>query len=239
MRSLTTFDLALLAQQGGCPTFVPTTEPDDFAGLIRWYDADSYALADGTSITIAWTDLSVSASNAMPSVGFEPVFKTNIFGCLPAIFLGGTGVHNFAFDSGAITLSDFTVLCVADVVSDSLIMSNSGANRQIRVFRSGANTLSFFDGSGEIVSPTLTYSAFDPRFTGWKRVGSAVSFYENELPVTGGSTGSAAAFDQIGLKDGGPLNVYLGEIVIYNVGLSDADVLTLYTTYFKPKFGLP
>lgn len=224
----------------GCPPFVPTgAVPSDYAGLIRWYEADSFDFPDGTSISDPWTDLSASLSNATPSVGFEPVFNTEIFGCRPAIFMGINGVHNFAFDSGAITLTDFTILAVTIVVSDSLLLSNTGANRQVRISRTGGpNQVSFFDGSGEIVSPTLTYSDTDPRLTGWKRSGTTVSFYENDLAVAGGNTGSAAAFDQIGLKDGGPLNLYLGSIAIFTSPLADADVLDLYNDYYKPKFGL-
>lgn len=224
-----------------CPPFVGVTEPDDFAGLIRWYAAETYNQGNATPISAPWTDLSASLSDATPDVGFEPEFRTTFFGsCRPGVFLGGTGLHNFAFNSGAITFTDFTILIVGQAVSDSLVLSNSAVNRQIRLFRSGLNQVSVFTGSVEVVSPTLTYPGTGtPRMTGWKRAADVVSFYENDLAVAGaGGAASMLALNQIGLKDGGPLNFHLAEIAIYNVALSDGDVLTLYTDYFKPKYGL-
>lgn len=208
----------------------------------RWYDAGTYALADNASITVAdpWIDQSANLSNATTTAGKEPTFKTNIFGSLPAVRL--SGVRHLAFDSGFFNLTDFTIFCIAKVNGDSIWLSRNGINRQVRAFRAGANVYSFNpNAGGEIISPVLSVPATDARMNVWRRdtVTGDGDFYENATQFTGGNNGSGLDLDQIGIIDGGPLNIDIGEMVIYDSFLSGANIVSLYNNYFKPKFGLP
>ena len=214
--------------------------PASFTPL-RWYDAATYALADGATITTAmpWDDLSLNNSDATTTLGFEPTFRTNIFGALPAVRL--LTPQHLAF-TGDLVLTDLTIICVAKVNGDSIWLSRSGLNRQIRVFRSGANVYSFVATAGEVVSGVLSQPATDARMNTWRHDFSGttqVEFFENATLFAGGVNGQTQTLNQIGIIDGGPLNIDIGEMVIYDSSLSDTNVIALYNDYFKPKFGLP
>lgn len=217
--------------------------PADFGGgAFRWYDAASFDyLADGATITAAdpWDDLSANNDNATTTAGNESIFKTNIFGSRPAVRTSGTLPHRFLFDGGQITLTDFTIFFVTKrIIADSFALSLSTGNRQVRIFRSGANVLSFFAGGGEIISGVLATAETDARLNGWIRSGTAMSFYENDTPVAGGVDGNSIDLNQIGSDSLNP-NMDIGEIVIYNSILSGPDIQSLYDGYFQPKFSLP
>lgn len=216
--------------------------PDSIGTPFRWYDAGTFVLADGATIAVAnpWIDQSSNLSNATTTLGREPVFKTNIFGIRPAVRL--SGIKHFVFDSGIIMLSDFTILAVAKVNGDSIWLSRDGVNRQVRAYRSSQNVLSvFFSNSGEVVSGALDIVQTDGRMLGYRRnsVSGVVDFFENDTNFAGGNNTSTIDLEQIGLIDGGPLNIDIGEMVIYDSVLSTANIQLLYDDYFKPKFGLP
>lgn len=221
---------------------VASVTPDSFTPF-RWYDADTYALGDGATITTAdpWDDQSVNNSNATTTLGFEPSFHHNIFGVLPAVRLQ-TPEH-LVFDSGFFTLMDLTIICVVKVNGDSIWLSRNTFNRQIRAFRSGVNENSFYPGTGaEVASGVLAVTATDARMLVWRRnVGTGVvDFYENDTLFPGSGTNSdGMELGQIGIIDGGPLNIDIGELVIYSSTLTDQNVEDLYNDYFKPKFSLP
>lgn len=223
-------------------TAAAAAAPDNIGIPFRWYDAASYALADTASITTAdpWIDQSVNLSNATTTLTFEPSFHHNIFGILPAVRLQ-TPEH-LAFDSGEFTLSDLTIICIAKINGDSIWLSRSGLNRQVRAFRGGTNNYSFYPGSGaEVISGTLTNPATDARMNIWRRnTGTGdVDFFENDTNEAGGTNGDAIALNQIGIIDGGPLNIDIGELVIYDSFISTVNIQAVYDDYFKPKFGLP
>lgn len=208
---------------------------------LRWYDAATYALADGASITAAmpWDDLSVNNSDATSTVGFNPTFRTNIFGTLPAVRL--LTLQHLAF-TGDIVLTDLTIICVAKIYGDSIWLSRSGLNRQIRAFRIGANTYSFVATAGEVISGTLSQPATDARMNTWRHDFSGtmqVEFFENATNFAGSINGQTQTLNQIGIIDGGPLNIDIGEMVIFNSSLTNTNITDLYNDYFKPKFGLP
>lgn len=225
------------------PFFVATAPvtPFDFNPL-RWYDAATYALADNASITTAdpWVDQSVNLSDATTTLGNEPVFKTNIFGSLPAVRL--SGVKHLVFDGGDLVLTNLTIICVARVYGDSIWLSRAGLNRQVRVFRSGINDYSFVATAGEVISGTLSQPATDARMNVWRHdFGGTtnVDFYENATNFAGGPNGQTQTLSQIGIIDGGPLNIDIGEMVIFDSFLTGPNIVALYNDYFKPKFGLP
>lgn len=214
--------------------------PIDFNPL-RWYDAGSYALSDGASITVAnpWVDQSANLGNATTTAGFEPIFKTNIFGSLPAVRMSAP--DHLAFDGGDLALpASFTIFCIHKTSSDSIWMSRAGINRQLRITRAGANVYSYF-GGGEVISGTLATAATAIKLGVWRRNDGTMNldFFENATNFVGGASLPVIAYNQIGLIDGGPLNIDIGEVVIYNTFISDVDIQALYDDYFKPKFALP
>lgn len=215
--------------------------PDELPGLIRWWDADFYSLANGASITSAmpWVDQSPVASNATPTNGHEPTFRTNIFGILPAVRF--VGQQRMRFDSGAILLPTYSILCVARANGDSIFLSHSDFNRQTRINRTNQNKNSVFHGTTEIISASAFIEpASDARMNGFVRPNDNVTFFDNRNPVAGVNTDANDHFlNQIGIIDGGPLNIDIGELVIYSGALSAAQVQQLYDEYFKPKFSLP
>lgn len=207
----------------------------------RWYDAATYALADNALVTAAdpWVDQSVNLSNATTVAGKEPTFKTSIFGSLPAVRFVGAKFMNL--DSGVHSFGDLTFFCIAKISGDTVWLSQNGINVQVRAFRSGANTYSFYPNFGaEIVSPVLSIAATDAKMNVWRRDQGpgTVDFYEDAILVTGGVNDTSIPIDQIG-HHGGATNIDIGEIVLYDTVLADADVVALYNSYFKPKFGLP
>lgn len=217
--------------------------PADFGGgAFRWYDAASFNyLADGALITAAdpWDDLSANNDNATTDAIIGLTFETNVFGARPAVRFGGAANNRFLFDGGFFSLTDFTILCVTkNITGDSFALSRTSTNRQVRIFRSGVNVLSFLAGGSEIITATLATSETSARLNGWIRSGTAMSFYENDTPVAGGVDGNAIDLEQIGNESLSPL-MDVGELVIYNSPLSGPDVQSLYDGYFQPKFGLP
>lgn len=220
-----------------------SASPTSIGVPFRWYDAATFVLADAASITSAtpWDDLSVNASNATSTAAQEPTFRTNIFGTLPAVRL--SGIQHFEFDSGEFTLGDLTIFLVAKINGDSIWLSRAGLNRQVRAKRSGANENSFFPGLGaEVVSGTFTNPASDARLNVWRRDDGTgtMDFFENATNIAGSGTNiDGIQLNQIGIVDGGPLNLDIGEIVIYDSVISTVNCQALYNDYFKPKFGLP
>jgi hypothetical protein len=229
-------------EENGGIEIASSETPDSIGAPLRWYDAGTFVLADGATIatTNPWIDQSSNLSNATPTAGNEPIFKTNIFGSRPAVRLSGT--KRFMFDSGVIILSNFTILAVAKVNGDSIWISRNGINRQVRAFRSSVNNLSINTSGGtEITSGTLSVAATDGRMIGYRRdSGTGVAdFFENRVNFAGGNNIFTIDLDQIGIIDGGPLNIDIGEMVIYDSVVSEANIQLLYDDYFKPKFGLP
>lgn len=211
-------------------------------GAFRWYDAAFYSLPDGTAIAVAtpWDDQSANDSDATTVLTQEPSFRTNIFGTLPAIRFSYP--DRFLFDSGVFVLTNFTIICIAKTTSDSIWMSDSSTNRQVRIARAGVNNYSYYDGGGEVISGTLTQPLADAKMNVWRRNAgtTTVDFFENAVNFAGAATVGTASFDTIGAQAvAGAIDMDIGEIVIFDTYKTDLEVQDLYNNYFKPKFGLP
>lgn len=139
-------------------------------------------------------------------------------------------------------LTALTLICVAKINGDSIWLSRGGLNRQIRAFRAGVNNYSFVATAGEVISGTLSQPATDARMNTWRHEfsgGMQVDFFENATNFGGGINGQTQTLNQIGIIDGGPLNIDIGEMVIFDSYLTSTNITDLYNDYFKPKFGLP
>lgn len=221
-------------------------------GPVRWWDANSlredYGLTNDALITASfpWRDQSSYHLDAAATLGNEPQFKSSEINDRPVVRL--TGTTHLLFNGGDLVMGDFTVLCVAFATLDSIILSRDGFNRQIRTNRNNEVRASWFSGDSgtERISNEFTSNA-DPRMIGYRRSGGTINpafyFFDNTNivePVEGTfCTSVAFGIGQIGVIDGGPLNIDIAELAIYNKALTDTEIQTLYAQYFKPKFALP
>lgn len=222
--------------------FAPTAIPEQVIQSGRWFDAGTFTgLADGAIIPVSnpWVDLSPNHSNATSTLAKEPTYRTNIFGSRPAVRF--FGVNGMTFDSGLLTLEDFTILAVVKARSDSIWMSRLTLNRQVRAYRQNDNKLSVALPT-EIVSNLLSTPAASAKLVGYRRVASTgvVDFFENGSPVSAvGTSTETFHLEQIGVTNGGPIDIDIGEMVIYTSIVSNEGIQAMYDDYFKNKFGLP
>lgn len=252
--SLNLFDLAFLSSTDAQPPIVIT--PTSFGQPYRWYDANSLEyLTNDAAITDSdpWDDKSPADDDAVSTSGHFPTFRTNIINGRPTVRLAGT--QRLVFEGGDLVLGDFTILCVAIATADSIYMSKAGINRQIRINRIGERRASWFcdQGQQEVMSDFFTSNANNGAMIGHRRTNYAdpivanrqFAFFDNSIrvgirdPEVTQVNNVIFSPSQIGIIDGGPLLIDIGEIVIYDRALSDGEVMSLYTEYFKPKFGLP
>lgn len=253
--TLNLFDLAFLsAVAGQAPPVVIT--PTSFGQPYRWYDANSLEyLTNDAAITDndPWDDKSPNDDDAVSTPGHFPTFRTNIINGKPTVRFAGT--QRLVFEGGDLALGDFTILCIAIATADSIYLSKNGINRQVRINRVGERRASWFadQGAQEVISNLFTSNASNGGMIGHRRTNyndpvianREFAFFDNTIrverrdaditPITSAVFGPG----QLGIIDGGPLLIDIGEIVIYDRALSDGEVLSLYTEYFKPKFGLP
>lgn len=243
--SLNLFDAAFLAQTQ------TTITPESF-GPLRWWDAGSYThLGDGSFInpgeTDEWKDLSPNHSHARSTAGKEPRFFTNVINGRPVVRF--VGAKRMLFNSGDVTLNDFTVLAVVLTANDSIFLSREGGNQQIRTERENVHKSSFFATSGsEVVSNLFTSDNTEARMAGYRKtlypdgIASEFIFFDNSNIVTPENgvvqNKTAIIINQIGLHDAA-INIDIAELVIYDRSLTTSQIQILYNRYFKPKFALP
>ncbi len=226
--------------------------PPALSGLAGWYRSDSLNLADGTAVgngsTTDWIDQSGNGHTmSQPTVGSRPVYNINKFGNKPGIRFSGTVIS--LFTGTPFSFGDFTLFFVwkYSTVGDGLLMGNSTINRQIRNTRSGVEQASFYNGSVEIISNTITGSGTgttDPKCMVYRRTGSTGDFFYNnaKFSAASGSTNGTIALDQFCFAVGSGvnnINGWLAEVLLYSSFKTDADVNTMYTGYLKPRWGLP
>lgn len=245
--TLTLFDLAFLAQ-GATP--VAGVTPASF-NPARWYDANSFSgdLADDALISPAfpWDDQSANDDDAASTNTHEPTFHTNEINGKPIVRF--TAGQRMRFEGGDISLSDFTILCVALSGADSIFLSRDGGNTQIRTNRINQARASWFGGTSgeELISNQFLSNLSQPRLIGYRRFGNpgpqrTFRFFDNlteVMPTTGNVDTVPSLLNQIGIIDGGPLSIDIAELVIYDTALTTDEIRALYNEYFKPKFALP
>jgi len=214
--------------------------PKLLPGLALWYKADSLNLPDATNVGTAhtWFDSSGNGHDLTTNPSGTPVFKLNQVGALPAISFGGS--VNLGM-SNSITLGNCTILVAykSSAGADGNVLGNTGINRQVRINRSAANQCSFYDGTTEAISATFSTSITSRRLVTWRRSGSAVDFYENVTPQTGGTSSNSVVLNNVGNASGIFFAGLLYEVAVYSRALSNAEIVNLYNSYFKSRWQLP
>lgn len=212
--------------------------PADFPNLIRWYKADSFSLSDGDDIGGTgreWVDQSPAAPNdaTQATLGNRPLYKTNIFGSMPAIKF----FDQFLIMNGMVLSGDFTVIAIAKSGADSILFGITSVNNWIR-FHVASTDLDFEDGGVRQTSDDFTTAFNVINMSSWRRGGGTFTFRERNI-----ARGDAAkaviskTFDQIGGTLGvGVTDMHLGEVCVWTSRLSDTDVDNLYTNYFKSRY---
>lgn len=230
-------DPAFLASSSGAG-------PAGFSNLLAWWKSDSFSLSDGTAIGGVgneWLDQSGNVNHLTQAVaGARPLFKTNIFGSMPSIRFDGT--DDELSMTSTLVIPVFTIIGIAAVSADSGLLGKSDNTFQIRIFRSGANVISYYDGVGDLVSDTFAIVSTDARMMTWRReADNDVLFRENKTDQSAGATSTLTiGLNRVGrLSYGQFLTGDIGEIVIYGAERTNAELDALYEGYFKPRWGLP
>lgn len=223
------------------------TSPDEIAGLVRWYKADTFALADGTAIGGTgneWLDQSPTAPNnaTQGNAGQRPVFRTNVFGSQPAVQFDA-GLTQFLLMPGIVLAGDFTVIGIVKVSAESVFLGEAFGGFKTLIYRSAVNVVAFRDGLSDIISDAFSEVQTNVRMITWRRSSDQISFRESNT-ARGAETSASGVvsftYDAIGINAGGGglASGHYGEICVYNQHISDANIDSLYSAYFKPKFSL-
>ncbi len=215
------------------------------SNMLAWWKADS--IVGWTNKTIlgstvagpSWGDSSGHGYNLTTNVGTTRWINNQV-GLLPSITTTQTG--SLRIDQNLVLSTNFTIIAVykSQAGADGFLFGNSVVSRQVRVNRSGANQCSFFDGTTEAISGTLTTAKTDKRMITWIRLNGAITYMDDLLPVTGGTAALSTTFDT--WATGSSPIPYVGdvyEIVIYDQAKTAAQMTNLYRGYFQNKWQLP
>lgn len=227
-----------------------TCPPSDFGGLAAWWKADSLSLSDGDPIS-TWTDSSGNGKDATATLTTRPLYKTNIFGSMPAVRFDGS---NDFFSFSDINLGNFltnpvfTLIHVGTQTADSILIGFSATNMQLGRVNYTGNTLkvAVYFGTATDISDDFGSAFSNLKMTTIRQASAngTGKFRENKTARREGwsedaSIGTANA-NLIGKASfGNNIAGDIGELCLWNVSLSDTDVDCMYDGYFKPRWGLP
>lgn len=226
---------------GGGGENPPPFSPTDVAGLVLWLKADSLSLNDNDPVS-TWTDSSGSGNNATGSLTARPLYKTNVVNSLPVVRFDGIDDTLAVARHASLEPNNVTILAVVraaaappafkyllskvhtagDHASYALL---SGVAADAGPFVHVATTGQVF---GAAVDGDVVFNG-EARILGMRADGSTLGTYFN-----GGTNGTATAVGNIQYN---AFDLYvgsfsdtlgfaafdLGELLIYNTALSDAD----------------
>ena len=163
------------------------------------------------------------------------IFKTNQVGTQPIIRFGG-GPNSMEFLPG--TLNDFTVVYLAKtpVANPSFLFYNFATGHQIRQQFFGVHEIIFYAGGALITSSILPGNNFDA--VEIVRSAGTITYRQNLISRGGGFENTPWTVHQIGNSSGATNEADVGEILMYNTALSQANLNSLYNDYLKPKWVL-
>lgn len=221
------------------------TAPDQISGLVRWYKADTYALADGDTIGQAgreWIDQSASAVNATSDPGSRPIYHTNVFGSMPAIAFTSAGAMFLRHTNLALP-GAFTFIVIGSSTTPSTVWGAEapppGDNSDIAISRLGLNDIQSSDGGATgAISDLFSTAQNSLRMMVWKNDGAGNLSFRESTTSRGTFVGSTPDLKTslISLGGGGFGNAVHAELLIYNTAVSDANLNSLHANYFKVRY---
>jgi hypothetical protein len=234
------FGLGSTGGGGGSAAFAPT----DLSGLVLWLKADTLALNDGDAVG-SWADSSGNGNTASQAAGAsKPTYKAGIINSLPVVRFDGsndylTVTRNAGLEPAAITI--FALIRATtppanfSYVASKVLTAGASASYALNV--SGASALRCFGNfatTGEVFAgqtiPAAVWAISPARITCMKADGSKLYlYYDGGVAGDGVTAAGNLVYDandlKIGSYDGASLFMAfdLGELLIYNSALSDAD----------------
>ncbi len=237
-------DLALTGQAvaggGGLPVM---------GGLVSWWKADSFALADGDPVGGTgneWLDQSGNGNHLVQATaGLRPLFKTNIVNGQPVVRFDGSDdtldfTNNFAVGAGGLTL----VVVIAQSANDGTSFGGSGGTWGLRHgwIIPGYHAFNS-DGFGHSDAFATAGASF--KMVVMTRAAASLDLSFRENTTARGTPASVYAgsviLNRLGNRSAGnqQLNGDIAEAICYNAALSGAECDSLYTGYLQAKYGLP
>ena len=216
------------------PVFAPT----DIAGLVVWLKADTLALNDGDPVT-TWADQSGSGNDlAQATASLKPTYQTNEINGRPIVQADGS--DDEMETAGSLTLKPVTVVFVARPTNftnyRTIFGSGTDGGLQIRFTQTTGTVHTLAQSTAAIATSTGTAVAATPIMVAFSY--SAVGAYVFRLD---GAADSSGTNDQTitaepiillnhGTAPGGePFIGGLGELLIYDSVLAEADIISLET----------
>ncbi len=226
-------------------------------GMVAWWKSDFYlpfsltnnAPLGDISTGKQWISAAPGTASLTNAPGSLPVYHTtgfinnrgNTVQCVG--YLGG-GPNYFSIDANQTFAGDLTFIVIVGnfTGSSAYILGNLTVNRQFRKNRSGTGQWSFFDGTTEVVSSVYNSANAAVAMSTLRRTGTTVSFRDNKTAMGTGTAGASTTYNQNGLNSGGAgagMTGDIGELILFNRFVSDAELDQWYDGYFKPRWGLP
>lgn len=246
---------SILTPQAGAG--VVSVTPASFSNLQGWWKADSFSLPTNTAIGGAgnhWIDQSGNSNDLYQnSTGNQPTYITGAIGTMPVITFGTSGGTKYLnFTSGinvapSMTYGPFTIIWVGWATDDSMMFGNSGANIQFRRYNNGALVLTeYFGYIAHNSSPLSVPFGTTPLMCSWRQnTGASTGIFRENKASKGafsdqGYSSSDVILNWMGNTSyGASLLGATAEACIYTSYLSDAQMDSLYDTYFKARWSLP
>jgi hypothetical protein len=239
--------------------------PNAIAGLIHWWRADSLlslGLANGQPVGApgsSWIDLVSGVLAFQPNVTQRPSFLSPAINNRPAVqfncFFSTSTVQRLSLDLPFSITGDFTTFAVLKTANFSGVeagndwFSGSPANPGIGVrhvasgpaynarmrIDGGANqNFGTFSGADDSLPHLITHrrssatGVVQALFNGGSPQG---------LNLDGPLTINLLGGQSLGFSQN--ISIIVAELLHYSAALSDADMATLYSSYFKPRYALP
>lgn len=199
--------------------------PSDIAGLIRWYDAQSIVgLNDGDAVA-SWTDKTGTTNLTAATSDQRPLFvaSSSTFGNKACVHFDGS---NDKLTNSSPADSSMTVFVVAyrtNTANSALICF---VNNNAEIYNNSSGPWAYFSatGIGAMSNNAQSSGVVIAKYTDT----TSVSCRTQSGSWTTGDPNDA--YDDAGLMYLGnssasqPMDVFVGEVLIYNSALSDANV---------------
>lgn len=225
--------------------------PSDFGTLLVQYKSDSLALNDGDAVS-SWSDSSGNGNTATGAGSSRPLYKTNIFGSLPAVLFDG--VDDKMILTTGVTLSttdEFTIMCSfksTSAATDCMLLGGNSDNTFVRFNRGNSDILSLFQNSGTEFQATggEPRATTDLRLNWYRFEVFAVTFrrfntFEGAYVFGGNSDQLAVSFTLDRISGNGSSGFfapgYYTDICIWRTRLSSQQIHDLARHYFMPRLG--